>query len=132
MRPDSPPTWVVFKGMNRKSLVRFRWLLQKDDKTKKMEWNEVAHYILTPGDLSTADRETRQKGFWQVESTSEGKRVYMSCYRCGAVNDFSDHRVGADGFIYPCVVCRACKAHEFVFMDQWTHGERKEIHREQR
>ena len=127
MRPDSPPVLVHYKGMDRKSLVRFRWLLQKNDKTKKMEWNEVSHYILTGSDLSV-DREVRKQGLWGVDKVDGEEHVYMSCYRCGAVNDFSKHKVGVDGFVYPCVVCRACKTHEFVFLNNWSRPERKEIH----
>jgi hypothetical protein len=117
--------------LGRKSLVRFRWLLQKNDKTKKYEWSEVPHYILTPNDMSV-EREVRKQGFWQADKADGAEHVYMSCYWCGAVNDFSEHKVGADGFVYPCVVCRACEKHEFVFLGNWNRGERKEIHREQK
>lgn len=132
MRPDSPPMLVHYKGMKCQSLVRFRWLWQKDNKTKKYGWNEVPHYILNFSDLSAADRETRKQGFWQADNAGGKNNVYMSCYWCGAVNDFSKHKVGADGFVYPCVVCRSCEKHEFVFLMNWNRGERKEINDEQR
>jgi len=135
MFSDSEPVAVFYKKLNRRVTVRFRWLLQKVEKKDpkeedRYEWRKIAHYYLKSGGLSIG-REERKTGFWQMERAADGaNHVYMSCYWCGAVNDFSDHEVGFDGFVFPCVVCRECDHHEFVCLDGWTHGERKEIRRD--
>jgi len=135
MFSDSEPVAVFYKKLNRRVTVRFRWLLQevekKDPKEEdRYEWRKISHYYLRPGGLSIG-REERKAGLWQMERTADGTdHVYMSCYWCGAVNDFSDHEVGPDGFVFPCVVCRECDHHEFVCLDGWTYGERKEIKRD--
>ena len=129
MFSDSPPTDVHHRKLNRVITVRFRWLFQKE-KNEKYRWRRVYHYFLRPRSLSIG-REERKAGFWQMERTADGvDHVYMSCYWCGAVNDFSDHEVGSDGFVFPCVVCRECERHEFVCLDEWSFGHRKEVIRE--
>lgn len=96
------------------------------------EWTygsfKIAHDELEPGTIE-GDRATRKKGIWEAQMVeSLGKlQIYITCPKCGAIGNASDHRISKDGVLSPCIVCsdKKCDTHLFVKLRGYTLGERE-------
>lgn len=90
-------------------------------------WGKATNKKCAKGTIGSG--EGRKAAIWMAEKESDGKlHLYMTCVheKCAAVNDFSKHKVDADGRVHPCIVCVKCADHEFIELEGWTLGERVE------
>ena len=79
----------------------------------KVDHGETTSSILARKGEITADRMERE-AIWQ----REGRKLYITCRSCSAINDISGHHVRF-GFVSPCFVCTNCRAHYYARLDDW-------------
>jgi len=95
---------------------------RKEDWT---DWFKFGYHPCKKGEIGGSG--PRQKAVWQTEKTADGQEhFYVTCVKCAAVNDFTNHHIEKDGKVNPCIVCVKCHEHTWIRLEEWTGVEHKE------
>lgn len=75
----------------------------------------------------------RRLGIWQIMKSEDGSRLYLSCPRCGEINDATMNIIPPEAS-YPdrlmgdcCVVCLSCCVHFFPKLIGYTASQHNRI-----
>jgi len=81
-------------------------------------------YVLPKAIGDLGSRDVRIKGAWLPEIHNGKLSIYVSCVRCGTINDLSDIRtllhVGLDAVI-DCFHCGECLCDHFIVLGDFLH-----------
>lgn len=79
-----------------------------------------------PSGLATAvrgsigARKKKREFLWEHDTGPNGKiRIFLTCFKCGAINDITGHSINEEGTPYSCVVCPKCINSSHITLEGW-------------
>lgn len=77
--------------------------------------------VFTRRDIGRVLNPKKRRALWDIQETSKGIRVFLTCSYCCYPNDVGNRKIRADGFFVStdCVTCRRCHNHFWACLEGW-------------